>query len=213
MSRLSVLRVDSAQSGAALVATHEWNLGADLPVVGSNLGLEAITWIPDSFLVAKSFFDEGAGHAYVPSEYPSHGTGLFFVGLEESGTVYAYALDHASGGFARVATIATGIAASKALYFDRDVGYLWSQCGSACGNQIDVLAIDGAAASPTFGRFQLARRFAPPSTMPSLANEGIAITRESQCVNGFKAFFWADDGETNGHALRADSIPCGAFLP
>jgi hypothetical protein len=44
------------QPGSELVATHEWNLAADLPVVGANLGLEAITWIPDTILVASSFF-------------------------------------------------------------------------------------------------------------------------------------------------------------
>ena len=46
-----------------------------------------------------------------------------------------------------------------------------------------------------------------------LANEGIAIAPESQCANGNKAFFWTDDGETNGHSLRADTIPCGPFIP
>jgi hypothetical protein len=49
--------------------------------------------------------------------------------------------------------------------------------------------------------------------MPNLANEGLAIAPESECVNGFKGFFWADDGETGGHSLRFDSIRCGAFIP
>jgi hypothetical protein len=48
--------------------------------------------------------------------------------------------------------------------------------------------------------------------MPNLANEGIAIAPESQCDAGQKPFFWSDDGETNGHALRADTIPCGPFI-
>ena len=41
VSRLSILRFDSDQPGSELTATHEWNLTADLPVVGPNLGLEA----------------------------------------------------------------------------------------------------------------------------------------------------------------------------
>jgi len=47
--------------------------------------------------------------------------------------------------------------------------------------------------------------------MPNLQNEGIAIAPESQCSAGQKSFWWTDDGATDGHALRADTIPCGAF--
>jgi hypothetical protein len=213
VSRLSVLRFDTATAGSELVATHEWNLNADLPIVGANIGLEAITWIPDTFLVANGFFDERAGRTYAPADYPNHGTGLFFVGLEANGILYAYALDHASGGFARVATIATGDTASKALYFDRDTGYLWAACGAGCGNEIGVLRIDAKASSPTLGRFRPIGRFARPTSMANLSNEGIAIAPESECSGGFKAFFWADDAETDGHALRTDTIPCGAFIP
>ena len=52
--------------------------------------------------------------------------------------------------------------------------------------------------------------------MPNIANEGLAIAPESECVRErgeFKGFFWADDGETGGHALRFDAIPCGSFIP
>jgi hypothetical protein len=213
VSRMSILRFDTDQPGAELIATHEWNLNADLPVVGPNLGLEAITWIPDAFLVANSFFDEAAGHTYDPAEYPNHGMGLFFVGLEANGMIYAYALDHAGGGFTRIATATSGSATVKGLYFDRDVGYLWRQCGAPCMNQHGVLAIDDVAGSPTFGKLTLIAQFMRPSTMPDVANEGIAIVPESECMNGFKSFFWADDSQTGGHALRLDFIPCGPFIP
>jgi hypothetical protein len=210
---MSVLRVDTDQPGAELVATHEWNLNADLPVVGANLGLEAMTWVPDAFLVAHSFFDEAAGHTYNPAEYPDHGTGIFFVGLEANGVIYAYALDHVGGGFARVATIASGGGVVKGLYYDRDVGYLWTQCGAPCGNQHGVLAIDGIAGSPTFGKLKSVGQFMRPATMPDVGNEGMAIAPESECAGGFKSFFWTDDSQTGGHAIRLDSIPCGAFIP
>ncbi len=213
VSRPSILRFDLGQQGGELVATHEWNLVTDLPVVGANLGLEALTWIPDSFLVASSFFDENKGRAYAPADYPDHGAGLFFVGVEANGTVYAYALDHQSGGFARVATIVTGDVVSKGLSFDRDVGYLWALCGAACGNQLGVWGIDTASSSSTFGRFKLFARFSRPTTMANLANEGIAIEPESRCSGGQKRFFWTDDGNTDNHALRADTIPCGKFIP
>jgi hypothetical protein len=213
VSRPSILRFDASQPGGELVATHEWNLASDLPVVGANLGLEAIAWIPDSFLVAHSLFDAAAGLPYDPARYPGHGTGLILVGIEATGAIHAYALDHVGGGFTRIATIATDDASSKAIAFDPDSGYLWAHCGVPCGNRTTVLAIDTTSGSPGFGRFAVVRRFARPSTMPNLANEGIAIAPDARCAGGFKDYLWTDDGETGGHSLRRDSIPCGPFLP
>ncbi len=207
VNRYSLLRFDTDQSGAELTATHEWNLTADLPAVGTNLGPEGLTWVPDRFLVINRFFDEASGHTYTPSTYPGHGTGLFFVNLESNGVIYAYALDHSGSGFVRVATINSGFSVGKTVYFDRETGYLWTECGAACGNQATILTID------VTGKFQVLRQFASPSSMPNIKNEGIAIAPESQCVAGKKPWFWTDDGETSGHAIRADSIPCGRFLP
>jgi hypothetical protein len=213
VSRLSILRYDTAGTGTELVATHEWNLNGDLPVVGPNLGLEAITWVPDSYLVANSFFDEGANHPYNPAEYPDHGTGLFFVGVEASGIVYAYALDHVTGAFHRIATIASGNPGVMSVYFDRDVGYLWAYCDDTCGNVAGVMSVDTAASSATFGKFKLLKQLARPSTMPNINNEGIAVAPESECAAGFKGFYWTDDSETGGHSIRFDKIPCGRFIP
>lgn len=212
ISRPSILRFDLDQSGAVLTATHEWNLVTDLPAVGPNLGPEGLTWIPDSALVAAGFFDERLGHTYNPAEYANHGTGLFFAGLEANGTIYGYALDHVSGTFARIATFASGDPTSKALAYDRSVGYLWSTCSSGCSNQTSVLAIDTTVGSPTRGRFTLRKQFLRPSSMDNITNEGLAVTPESHCVSGQKPFYWSDDGQTNGHALRTDTIPCGAFI-
>ena len=129
VSRNSILRFDvTAASGATLGATHEWNLTADLPVGGANLGIEAITWIPDSFLVAQGFFDESTGSTYAPANYPNHGTGLFFVGVEANGTIYAYALNHATSAFVRIATVTTGLAGVMDLQFDRETNDLWAVC-------------------------------------------------------------------------------------
>jgi hypothetical protein len=112
VSRPTVLRYDVSGGGSTLTATQEWNLTTDLPALGPNLGLEAIAWIPDSFLVARNFFDEGLGHTYNPADYPLHGTGLFFVGVEANGLIYAYALN-SDGSYARVATIVTGFSSGS----------------------------------------------------------------------------------------------------
>jgi hypothetical protein len=65
----------------------------------------------------------------------------------------------------------------------------------------------------TVGRFRAIRQLARPSTMPNIANEGIAFASEAQCVGGFKSFWWTDDSATDGHSLRADTVACGAFVP
>lgn len=207
VSRLSVLRYDTAATGTTLAASQEWDLTGDLPEVYANAGFEALTWVPDSFLVASGFVDETTGLAYRPAQYPDHGTGLFFVGLEADGQVYVYALDHRDGAFTRIATFDSGHPAIMSLAFDRDVGYLWSQCDNGCDNRLAVLAVDPR------GRFAPRGEFERPTTLANLNNEGIAFAPEDRCVDGRRAFFWADDGNTDGHALRADTIPCGAFLP
>jgi hypothetical protein len=83
ISRNSILRFDPAATSTTLTATNEWNF-TTRPVTGANLGIEAITWIPDTFRVSKGFFDESKGNTYSPAEYPNHGTGLFFVGLKRT---------------------------------------------------------------------------------------------------------------------------------
>jgi hypothetical protein len=212
VSRPSILRIDTAATGTSLTASHEWALATDLPSVGANLGAEAITWLPDSYLTANAFFDESAGHTYVPAEYPGHGGGLFLVGLEANGVLYAYALDHEGNGSRRIATIASGFPGVMGVEFDREVGYLWTACDDSCEGQTAVLRIDNVAASPTFGRFVVRRKFARPSTLPNINNEGIAFAPEAECSGGQKAFFWADDGESSGHSIRRDTIPCGVFF-
>ena len=104
-----------------MTATNEWNLTADLPVSGANLGLEALTWIPDAFLVSKGFYDESKSKVYNPADYTNHNSGLFFAGLESNGVIYAYALNHTDNTFTRIATIATNFPAGvMAVYYDRD---------------------------------------------------------------------------------------------
>jgi hypothetical protein len=211
VSRNSILRFDASVAGTTLTATHEWNLTADLPAVGANLGIEAITWIPDSMLVANGFYDESKGRAYAPADYASHGTGIFFVGVEANGIIYAYALNHATSSVTRVATIVTGFPGVMGMEYDRDTGYLWATCDDGCGNTTGVLHIDVSVGSLTRGRFLAPRRYARPSTLPNVNNEGFSFAPQSACVAGRKSVFWADDSETAGHAIRSATIPCATF--
>jgi len=205
-----VLRYTVSGSATSLTATHEWVLTLVLPAMGANTGIEGITWIPDDYLTSHGFLDEGKGHAYTPAEHANHGTGLFFVGVEESGKIYAVALDHQTSAAALVATIATPNTGVMGLEFDRDAGGLWFSCDDGCGNQSGILGIDTAAGSPTAGRFIVGRQFQRPSSLPNTNNEGIAIGPASQCNGGFKPFYWTDDADDGGHSIRGDSIPCAA---
>ncbi len=211
-SRLSILAFDTSESGTSLTAVRDWNLTAELPSTGANAGLEGITWIPDSFLTSLGFYDWGLGKAYDPVDYPDHGTGLFFVGVEGSGLIYAFALDQSADTFSHIATFESGFAGIMDVTFDRETGYLWAVCDDSCDGQMNVLVIDSDAASASYGEFVLSSRFARPTSMPNLNNEGFAIAPESECSAGFKSVFWSDDGETGGHSIRRDSIPCGSFF-
>lgn len=213
VSRSAIVRFDVSGVGASLTATHDFDLTSFLPVVGANLGIEAVTWVSDAYLTSKGFFDEAAGHTYVPSEYADHGSGLFLVGLEGGGKIYAFALNHTTGAATLLATITSGQTGVMGLEFDRDLNYLWFSCDDTCGNKSGIFDIDTVAGSPTQGRFTLRRMFDRPSSLPDTNNEGIAIAPQSECVSGFKPFFWSDDNDKDGFSLRKDAIPCASLLP
>jgi hypothetical protein len=208
VSRNSILRYDQGAAGTSLTAMNEWNLTADLPVVGANLGLEAVAFIPDSYLTANGFRDETTGLPYAPASYPNHGGGLFFVALEANGTIYAYALNHVTSGFTRVATIVSGYTGVMDLTFDDELQQLWAICDDTCGGRSAILRVDTAHGSPTLGRFVVAQRYERPTGMPNINNEGFAVGRQAECVSGRKPAYWADDNQTGTFALRRGTVPC-----
>ncbi len=211
-SKPTILRFDVTGSSAELVATHEWDLTADLPPLGENLGLEGITWIPDSYLVAKGFVDSTAGHLYNPAEYPDHAGGLFFVGVEQNGIIYAYALNHTTGAFKRITSFSTGFPLGvMSLQFDRELEYLWATCDNTCHGLSDIFEIDTTPGSPTLGQMKLTHIFSRPAGMGDFNNEGFAFTPLSLCSGGLRKAFWADDTNDAGHAIRQGTIPCAKF--
>jgi hypothetical protein len=212
-NRFSVLRFETGGAGTTLKATNEWNLTADLPPVKqTNLGLEAIAWVPDGYLVGHGFIDDNTRLAYDPADYDGHGSGLFLVGLEFNGQVYAYALNQAGSSYVRIASFASGNKQIMDLSFDRDNGILWAWCDDGCDNRSNLLAIDTTPGSPTRGRFVIRKSYERPGSMPDTNNEGIAIAPESECADQLKPFFWADDAAKGGHALRRGTVPCGPLF-
>ena len=212
-NRFSVLSYDTSSSATTLNALKEWNLTSQLPTVsGSNLGLEAIAWVPDSYLTANGFIDESTGSAYNPANYALHGTGVFFVGLENDGKIYAFVLNSDSTS-KKIATIASGNTKIMDLSFDRDNNTLWAYCDNNCSNRSNLLAIDTTVGSATKGKFIIKKAYEKPSSLANNNNEGIAMKPESECVSGQKQFFWADDSETGGYAIRRGTISCGKLIP
>jgi hypothetical protein len=203
VSRPSILRYELSDSDA-LTATHEWQL-TDLPEVDANAGPEAVTWVPDAYLTLHGFYDQARDEPYDPANYLGHGTGLFFVGLEANGVIYAYALDHDGTRAQRVASIESGHPQVMGLEFDREQGALWANCDDGCGNLTSVLAIAGQT-----GQFEMLAVFEPHDSISELNNEGITF---SDCSAGERTFFWADDNETNGHSIRSSVMPCEPFGP
>lgn len=210
-SRQSVLRFDVGGAGATLVATHDWDLTGVLPAAGANTGIEGITWVPDSYLTARGFYDEAKARAYAPADYADHGSGLFLVGVEQSGRIYALALNHAESKASLVSTIVTPNPGVMGLELDRDNAQLWFHCDETCGNQSGILDIDTTTDSPTRGRFVVVRRFERPEGLPDSNHEGIAIGSESECQGGMKPFFWTDDADADGFSLRRGSVRCGRW--
>jgi hypothetical protein len=192
-------------AGPALTATNQWDLLGDLPGLGANAGLEAIAWMPDSLLVAKGLIDESKGAKYNPADYAGHGQGLFFVGVEQTGQVIAYALK-SNNTYTRVATIASGFPAVMDLEFEPETGYLWAVCDNDCDGKSATLEI--AQSGPNAGKFAVTHTYARPAAMANLNNEGFAIAPQLECVNGLKPTFYADDSNTDSHSLRGGTKNC-----
>lgn len=208
VTRSSVLRFDTRATSDALTASQEWNLTSDLPKVGSNTGLEGLAYIPDSDL-APDLLDE-RGQRYDPAAEGDHAGGVFFVGMEQTGMVYGYVLKHGEGGgFRRIASIETGLAGVMALEYDFGSHVLWAYCDDTCANRAVLLALDRRPEVPSRGKIVPTLRVDPPTTLPNLNHEGIAIAPDSECRDGLKSFFWVADGALGGHAIRRGRVRCG----
>lgn len=200
-SRTSVLRYDVSGSGSTLTATKEWNLTADLPAVGANLGFEGITWVPDSFLTGAGFADASTGAAYDPAHYGAHGGGVFFVGVEGTGMIHGYVLQD-SGAFTRVASFASGMSAVMELQWEPQASRLWVVCDDTCHGQHRTMRVNAS------GAFATTAVYNRPTGMPDYNNEGFAVAGAGECAGGVKPVYWSDDSDDGGHALRKGTVTC-----
>ncbi|HRI94521.1 MAG TPA: Ig-like domain repeat protein [Nocardioides sp.] len=220
--RPAILRFDPTGTGEQLVATGDWNLTADIlsdwplgaPPLDPNEGIEAIAWVPDSYLTDTRFMTD-AGTVYDPTDYygDNHGNGLFFVGLEQTGKVYAYALDLKGTSYQRVTSFDSGFSKVMELHFEEQTQQLWAVCDNTCEGRTARLAVDTTEGSPTAGTFVPVAHYLRPTGMDNLNNEGFTTTPASECSGGVKPVFWAEDGDTGDHSLRQGTLRCGPDGP
>jgi hypothetical protein len=209
--RNTILRYDLSGSKGVIGAAQQWEMDGDLPATALNEGLEGIAWIPDDHLVQKAFFDDSRQVSYAPAVYPNHGTGVFFVAVKGSGMVYGYVLDLAANTFTRVTTFSSGLAHANDLFFDRDLGTLWVQCGDKCNNAMTLLDIDTDSSSPTLGHFVLRATIPRPKALKNENDEGLSMVPESECSNGHRSIFWSDDSDKGGCPVRMGGVTCGSL--
>jgi hypothetical protein len=195
-----ILQVDPTGSGADLVALTEWDLTAQLPAVGANLGIEAVEWVPDAALTGK-LFDGNAQAAYDPATYAGKNAGLFFVAVEDNGGVYAFALT-ADGSAQLVSTIDPGLAGVMALDYDSVLGVLWAVCDDGCHGASAQITLNGTA-EPAVAQFARAEG------LPDINNEGFATAPASLASNGQRPVWWFADGFAS-EALRTGTLPAAA---
>uniref|UniRef100_UPI002812802A lamin tail domain-containing protein n=1 Tax=Microbacterium sp. TaxID=51671 RepID=UPI002812802A len=191
----AILKVDPAAPGPDLVALQEWDITSLIPTVGANLGIEAVEWIADADLAGR-LWDTARNKPYEPADYPGHGDGLFFVAVEDGGSVHAFALSDDAA--TSVATLDPGLAGVMALDYDAVSGGLWTVCDNGCGGVSAFVELNGTAEPET-------TFFARPAAAPNENAEGFATAPAALIVNGVRPAWWFVDGVGSG-ALRAGTL-------
>ena len=167
-------------------------------VTGTNLGLEGITYVPDALLVEAGW--KVGGVAYTAAAHPT--PGLFVTAVEGTGDLHFFSLPTGAAPV-EVKVEKSGFPFAMDVAYDADREALWALCDDSCGGIYNLLEIvDGEFTVDSYAR---------PDGMPNLNNEGMALAPWSTCVEGVQEVVWADDGDTDGHSLRAGTLPCNEF--
>ncbi len=211
----TIMEYDPAATGSTLTPLHQWDMTSQFPQLNTgdkdqaNLGFEGVGYVPDSWLTTGGWIDPLTGVAYNPANYPLHGSGLFFAGLEWDGTLHVYGLN-SDGTFTTFGTVATGKASVMDVMFDAGTQRIIATCDNTCGETHTFLKVN------TAGAIVVDLTYTNPSVMPVDNLEGFAIAPTTTCVNGSREAVWSDDGvwgfgsgsSSYGHALYSGTFPC-----
>ncbi|MDC2956637.1 lamin tail domain-containing protein [Streptomyces gilvifuscus] len=211
----TIMEFDPTATGSTLTPIHQWDMTSQFPQLNTgskddaNLGFEGVGYVPDSWLTANGWVDPLTGAAYNPANYPQHGSGLFFAGLEWDGTLHVYGLN-SNGTFTTFGTIATGKVSVMDVTFDAGTQRLIATCDNTCGETHTFMKVNaGGAIVPDV-------TYTNPAVMPTDNLEGFAVAPPQTCVNGFREAVWSDDGiygfgsgsSSYGHAIYSGTFPC-----
>lgn len=211
----TIMEFDPAATGSTLTPVHQWDMTSQFPQLDTgskddaNLGFEGVGYVPDSWLTANGWTDPLTGAAYNPANYPLHGSGLFFAGLEWDGTLHVYGLN-SDGSFTTFGTVATGKSSVMDVTFDAGTQRIVATCDNTCGETHTFMKVN------TAGAIVPDVTYTNPAVMPTDNLEGFAIAPTSTCVNGVREAVWSDDGiygfgsgsSSYGHALYSGTFPC-----
>ncbi|MER5449932.1 lamin tail domain-containing protein [Streptomyces sp. NPDC002764] len=211
----TIMEFDPAATGSTLTPIHQWDMTSQFPQLDTgskddaNLGFEGVGYVPDTWLTANGWVDPRTGAAYDPANYPLHGSGLFFAGLEWDGTLHVYGLN-SDGTYTTFGTIATGKVSVMDVMFDAGTQRIVATCDNTCGETHTLMKVNaGGAIVPE-------ATYTNPAVMPTDNLEGFAIAPPQACVNGFREAVWSDDGiygfgtgsSSYGHAIYSGTFPC-----
>lgn len=211
----TIMEFDPAAAGSTLTPVRQWDMTAQFPQLDTgskddaNLGFEGVGYVPDSWLTANGWVDPLTHAAYNPADYPLHGSGLFFAGLEWDGTLHVYGLN-SDGTFTTFGTVPTGKGAVMDVTFDAGTQRIVATCDNTCGETHTFMKVDAN------GTIVPDVTYTNPAVMPVDNLEGFAIAPASTCVNGLREAVWSDDGvygfgsgsSSYGHALYSGTLPC-----
>ena len=194
----AILQVaDPFKDEKVLVADRQWDITNLLPDVGANLGIETVEWVSMENLNGL-LYDQKNNKALDANDYQdAYADGIFFVGVEANGHVYALVLKD-EGKAELIADIDTGLGGVMSLDFDKENNVLWAGADDGYNNIHTIIQFNGTN-SPTKIHLD------PPSKMDKkLNNEGFVIDSKVD-ENGNRPTYWFMDG-TNENAFRKSSI-------
>lgn len=188
---------DPFKDAKEMVADREWNITKLLPDVGANLGIETIEWV--SFdNINGLLYDQKNNKALDKKDYPNaYADGVFFVGMEANGHVYALILEE-NGNAEVISDIKTGLGGVMSMDFDTENNVLWANADNDYNNIHNIIQFNGIK-DP-----KIVHVTAPKDMNIDLNNEGFMIDPKAS-ADGLRSTYWFMDGE-NTKAFRKSAI-------
>ncbi|MDZ4774177.1 MAG: hypothetical protein SGI72_13690 [Planctomycetota bacterium] len=187
-------------SSATAILRRSWNLTAHVPTYAHGLGLEALTFVPDTALAASHFVDANG-----LARTSTMGMGsLAFVGHQNGGRVFVFDLNRVNGAFQFVGQYATGDPEVAELTFDPSLSVLYAWHGDG-RNDLEVLRLGSEPA----GAIRALRHVLTYDYPGNANDEGFAIQwSPGSCTGQRGAFVITDDAGSNS-VRWFRQFPCG----